>query len=92
VFVIDNVLLLWARGLVCVCREIEKAAAQEAGRGEEALRRELGDLYRSLEKKEITEEMFSARESELLARLEERESRTPEARGASRRVKVAGGG
>jgi len=72
--IIDDILLLPARGIFSVFREIQKAAAQEARMQEEAIRRELGELYMALEKKEITEEQFGAREEELLARLDERES------------------
>lgn len=73
-FLIDDVLLLPARGIFYVLREIREAAAQEVRRQEEAIRRELGELYMALEKKEITEEQFGAREQELLALLDEGDS------------------
>ena len=73
-FIIDGILLLPARGISYVFREIQNAAAQEARRQEEAIRRELSELYKAVEKREITEEEFGVREQELLAFLDEGES------------------
>lgn len=89
-FVIDDLLLLWARGVLWVSREIEEAAAQETLREEGAVRRELGELYAALERKEVTEEMFAAREEELLARLEGGEVLTREAGAPSAEAQADG--
>jgi len=91
VFVIDNVLLLWARGLLCVFREIKEAAAQEALRQEKAVRRELGELYAALEKKQVTDEVFAARERELLALLDKGEPLALGAQTASAGAQAGGG-
>lgn len=91
VFVIDNVLLLWARGLLCVFREIKEAAAQETLREERAVRRELGELYAALEKKEVTDEVFAAREGQLLALLDKGEPLALEAQTTSAGGQAGGG-
>jgi hypothetical protein len=91
VFVIDNVLLLWARGLLCVFREIEEAAAQEALREERAVRQELSELYAALEKREVTDEVFAAREGELLALLDKGEPLALEAQTTSAGAQTGGG-
>lgn len=90
-FVIDNVLLLWARGLLCVFREIEEAAAQEALREERAVRQELSELYAALEKREVTDEVFAAREGELLALLDKGEPLALEAQTTSAGAQTGGG-
>jgi len=90
-FVIDNVLLLWARGLLCVFREIREAAAQETLREEQAVRRELGELYAALEKKEVTDEVFAAREGQLLALLDKGEPLALEAQTTSAGAQAGGG-
>lgn len=59
-FMVDDVLLLPVRGLFYVLREIREAAAEEVRRQEEAVRRELSELYMALERREITEEQFGA--------------------------------
>jgi hypothetical protein len=84
-FIIDGILLLPARGISYVFREIQNAAVQEARRQQEAIRRELSELYKALEKKEITEEEFGVREQDLLALVDEGESTGTETGEGSRR-------
>lgn len=90
-FMVDDVLLLPVRGLFYVLREIREAAAEEVRRQEEAVRRELSELYMALERREITEEQFGAREEELLALLDDGSSQGTETGPSFRREKRQGG-
>jgi hypothetical protein len=77
VFLIDNILLAPARGLLCVFREIHEAAQQEYANEAEAIREQLAALYRMLEAGQITEADFDAAEGPLLDRLDALESGGP---------------
>jgi hypothetical protein len=72
--IVDDILLLPARGILFAFREIHNAAHQELDNEEEEIRTELRDLYMMLETGRITEEDFDTREDELLDRLEEVQS------------------
>ena len=74
--ILDDILLLPARGIGFIFEEIRKAAQEESAGEEKAIRTELTELYMMLETGKITEEEFDAREKELLDRLEEIESRS----------------
>jgi hypothetical protein len=78
VFIIDDVVTLGMRGILYIFREVQEAAAGEMRGEKETLRRELSELYVALEKKEVTEEEFAAREEQVLARLCERDKPTRE--------------
>lgn len=69
-FLIDNILLAPARGLLAIFREIDQAARQEFENESDAIRTELSELYMMLETGRIQEEEFDAREKELLDRLD----------------------
>lgn len=69
-FLIDDLLLFPARGLLFVFREIHHAAQQAQGNAADQLRNDLTELYMQLETKQITEDEFTAREAELLDRLD----------------------
>jgi hypothetical protein len=77
-FLIDNILLAPARGLLRVFREIHEAAQQEYANEAEAIREQLAALYRMLEAGQIAEQDFDAAEGPLLDRLDALESGGPE--------------
>ncbi len=65
-FLIDNILLSPARGLLAVFREVHKAAEQEIANRAETIRTKLSELYLLLESGHVTEEEFDTKEKELL--------------------------
>ena len=73
-FLIDDILLFPARGILAVFREIHNAAQQEVANEEDAIRTHLSELYMLLETGRITEDEFAQGEKELLDRLDEIES------------------
>ncbi len=77
-FLIDNILLSPARGLLAVFREVHNAAEQEIANRAETIRARLSELYLLLEAGQLTEEDFTAEEKTLLDRLDAIEG-TPEA-------------
>jgi hypothetical protein len=72
-FLIDDLLLAPAKGLLGIARAIHDAARDEVEGERTRVRDELNDLYMQLELGEITEEEFDEREEELLDRLDELE-------------------
>ena len=69
-FLVDDILLSPAKGLLWVFREIHDAAQQElAGEGE-AVTAALSELYHKLESGQLTEAEFDAQEKVLLDRLD----------------------
>lgn len=80
---IDDILLLPFRGLMCVFRELDNAARQEVANDAQAVRTQLRELYMMLETGRITEEEFDAGEKELLDRLEDIEEHSERAQGNS---------
>jgi hypothetical protein len=74
-FLIDNILLFPAHGLLAVFRELNNAVQQEFANEGEAIRTALSELYMMLETGQVTEEEFDRREKELLDRLDEFETR-----------------
>ena len=65
-------LFTWpATGLLWVVEELQQAAKEERQAEADGIRAELRDLYLQLESGGITEEVFDAKESTLLDRLEE---------------------
>jgi len=91
-FLIDDILLSPAKGLLWVFREIHDAAQQElAGEGE-AITASLSELYMRLETEQITEAEFDSQEKVLLDRLdrlqaEEKAATAPEKKPAKPRPK-----
>ena len=69
-FLLDDILLSPARGVLFIAREIHQAAQQHSEDEAQAIRTQLRDLYLMLEAKKISEADFAARESELLDRLD----------------------
>jgi hypothetical protein len=69
-FIIDDILLAPAKSMWWLFKEIHKAAAQEMAADAELLTRELSDLYRQLERGEITEAQFDEREEQILELLD----------------------
>ncbi len=74
-FLIDDLLLMPARGIMAVFREVHNAAQQDVASEAEAIRTELSELYMLLETQQLSEEDFDQREKELLDRLDEIEQR-----------------
>jgi hypothetical protein len=82
-FLIDDILLAPAKGVLWVFREIHDAAQQELAGESEAITAALSELYMRLETQQITEAEFDAQEKVLLDRLdrlqaEEKASAAPE--------------
>jgi len=83
-FLIDDILLSPAKGLLWVFREIHDAAQQELAGESETITAALSELYMRLETERITEVEFDAQEKVLLDRLdrhqaEEKAAAAPEA-------------
>ena len=72
--IVDDILLFPFKGILSVFQEIYQAAEQEQAGEEQGIRTELTELYMMLETRNITEDEFNARETELLDRLERFES------------------
>ena len=67
---IDDILLLPARGILSIFQKVHEAAKQEQASDAQAITAELSELYMMLETGRITEEEFNSREKSLLDRLE----------------------
>lgn len=74
-FLLDDLLLLPARGFMALCREVRDLAEQEFVDQADAIRTELSEMYLLLETGHLSEEEFDRRERELLDRLEKVEAR-----------------
>lgn len=74
-FLVDDVLLFPLSGSLWIFNEIYQAAQKELLGQADAVMAQLQQLYTLLERNEITEQEFEARETELLDRLEELEER-----------------
>ncbi len=70
-FLIDDLLMMPARGLMAVFREVHNAAQLDAANEAETIRNELSELYMLLETQQLSEADFDAREKVLLDRLDE---------------------
>jgi hypothetical protein len=68
--IVDDILLFPVRSILWVFREIHNAAKEEQANEAEAITAELSEIYMMLETGKITEGEFSAREKELLDRLD----------------------
>ncbi len=73
-FLIDDILLLPARGLLGVFREIHNAVEQEGAHRAETIRSQLSELYLMLESGRINDAEFDQQERELLDALDVAES------------------
>lgn len=69
-FLVDDILLAPAHGILWIFREIHNAAQQEYASEAESITVELTDLYMMLETGRITEKEFDSRERVLLDRLD----------------------
>jgi hypothetical protein len=92
-FLIDDILLSPAKGLLWVFREIHDAAQQELASESETITAALSELYMRLETGQITETEFDAQETTLLDRLdrlqaEEKAAPAPEKKPAKPRPKA----
>ena len=91
-FLIDDILLAPAKGVLWVFQEIHDAAQQELAGESEAITATLSELYMRLETEQITEAEFDAQEKVLLDRLdrlqvEEKAAAAPEKKPAKPRPK-----
>lgn len=69
-FLIDDILMAPARGLLWVFKEIHHAAEEEQANEAEAITTKLSELYMMLETGQMTEAEFDAAEKTLLDRLD----------------------
>ena len=92
-FLIDDILLAPAKGVLWVFQEIHDAAQQELAGESETITAALSELYMRLETGQITETEFDAQETTLLDRLdrlqvEEKAAAAPEKQPAKPRPKT----
>ncbi|EKD22137.1 MAG: gas vesicle protein G [uncultured bacterium] len=69
-FLVDDILLAPARGLLWIFKEIQHAVEAEQANEAEAITTKLSDLYMMLETGQMTEAEFDAAEKVLLDRLD----------------------
>ena len=69
-FLIDDLLLLPAKGFLGIAEKIRDMAFEELEDTPEKLRRELLDLQMMLETEEISKEEYEKKEKDILARME----------------------
>jgi hypothetical protein len=69
-FVVDDLLMAPARGLLWIFQEIHRAAQEEQVTDAESITAELSALYMRLETGKLTEAEFDAEEKLLLERLD----------------------
>ena len=69
-FVVDDLLMAPARGLLWIFQEIHRAAQEEQVTDAESITAELSALYMRLETGKLTEEEFDSEEKLLLERLD----------------------
>ncbi len=69
-FLIDDLLLLPAKGFLGIVKKIRDMALEELEHTPEKLQRELLDLQMALETEEITEKEYEEKERDILARME----------------------
>jgi hypothetical protein len=69
-FVVDDLLMAPARGLLWIFQEIHRAAQEEMVSDAESITAELSALYMRLETGKLTEEEFATEEKLLLERLD----------------------
>jgi len=74
-FVVDDLLMAPAHGLLWIFREIHQAAQEEMVTDAESITADLSALYMRLETGKITEEEFEAEEKRLLERLDKIQQR-----------------
>lgn len=67
---IDDLLLLPAKGFIGIIKKIRDMALEELEDTPEKLQRELLDLQMALESEQITEEEYEKKEKDILERLE----------------------
>jgi hypothetical protein len=69
-FIVDDLLMAPAHGLLWIFQEIHRAAQEEMVSDAESITAELSALYMKLETGKLTEEEFAAEEKFLLERLD----------------------
>jgi len=69
-FLVDDILMAPARGLLWIFKEIHRAAEEEQANEAEAITTKLSELYMMLETGQMTEAEFDAAEKGLLDRLD----------------------
>jgi ribosomal protein L29 len=69
-FLIDDLLLLPAKGFIGIAKKIRDMALEELEDTPEKLKRELLDLQMALEAEQITEAEYQKKEKDILERLE----------------------
>ena len=74
-FLLDDILMIPARGFMAMLREVHNAAQEESASEAAEVRFELSELYLLLERQQVSEAEFDRRENELLDRLEQLDAR-----------------
>ena len=69
-FLLDDILLAPVKGVVAICRTVQKAAREDMEAQEKAILAALTELYQEVEAHRIGDDEFNTRESGLLDRLE----------------------
>jgi hypothetical protein len=77
-FVVDNLLMAPAKGLMFILREVAKAASEAQEDERRTVMAELAALHRALDNGEVTEDAFDAAEAKLLERLDRMRGLEPE--------------
>jgi hypothetical protein len=73
-FLIDDLLLSPAKGILWIFKEIHNAAKEEMANEPESISQQLRNLYMQLETSAISEQQFDSQEKVLLDRLDEIEA------------------
>jgi len=68
--ILDDILMAPVRSISWIFRSVHRAVQDEQAQEQTDLRTRLSDLYRELERGELTEEQFDEQESRLLDRLD----------------------
>lgn len=76
-FLVDDILLAPARGLLWIFKEIQHAIKEEQANEADAITAKLSELYMMLETGQMTEAEFDAAETILLDRLDAIKESTP---------------
>jgi len=69
-FLIDDLVLSPAKGLLAICRRVRQTAREEYEKQQRALVADLAQLHRRIETNGIEQNEFDSREAELLEKLE----------------------
>jgi hypothetical protein len=69
-FLIDDLMLTPAKGLLAICRRVQQTAREQFEKQQQTIVADLSELHRLADSEQIAQDQFNARESDLLDRLE----------------------